>query len=120
DDSGIEVRALGGRPGVRSKRWSERPDLTGRALDDENNRLLIAALEGASDRSARYVCAAAFVEGAREVVRRGEVGGAMVAQACGTNGFGYDPHFVSDELGKTFGEALLAEKTTVSHRARAF
>jgi len=120
DDSGIEVRALGGRPGVRSKRWSERADLSGQALDDENNRLLIAALEGVPDRSARYVCVAAFVDGAREVVRRGEVGGAMISEPRGTNGFGYDPYFLSDELKKTFGEASLGEKATVSHRARAF
>lgn len=120
DDSGIEVRALGGRPGVRSKRWSERPDLSGQALDDENNRLLIEALASASDRSARYVCVAAFVDGAREVVRRGEVDGTIVTAARGANGFGYDPFFESAELGKTFGEASLAEKATVSHRARAF
>ena len=120
DDSGIAVTALGGRPGVRSKRWSERPDLAGQALDDENNRRLIAALAQASDRSARYVCAAAFVDGTREVVRRGEVSGRIVDVARGTNGFGYDPFFVSDELGKTFGEASQAEKATVSHRARAF
>ena len=120
DDSGIAVNALGGRPGVRSKRWSDRPDLAGQALDDENNRLLIAALRGAGDRSARYVCAAAYVDGAREVVRRGEVSGSIVSDPRGSNGFGYDPFFVSDELGKTFGEASLAEKATVSHRARAF
>jgi XTP/dITP diphosphohydrolase len=120
DDSGIEVHALGGRPGVRSKRWSERPDLSGQALDDENNRVLIASLADAGDRTARYVCVAAYVDNAREVVRRGEVRGAIVAQPRGANGFGYDPFFLSDELGKTFGEASLAEKATVSHRARAF
>src|SRR3954470_6071918 len=68
DDSGIEVRALGGRPGVRSKRWSERPDLAGQSLDDENNRLLASLLSSHADRRARYVCAAAFVNGAREIV----------------------------------------------------
>jgi XTP/dITP diphosphohydrolase len=120
DDSGIEVRALGGRPGVRSKRWSERPDLDGQALDDENNRLLLSLLAGQADRRARYVCAAAYVDGEREVVRRGEVTGVITDQPRGANGFGYDPFFRSDELGKTFGEASLAEKETVSHRARAF
>jgi len=120
DDSGIEVQALGGRPGVRSKRWSERPDLSGQALDDANNRLLIASLAGAVDRTARYVCVAAYVDGSREVVRRGEVRGTIGAEARGHNGFGYDPFFVSDELGKTFGEASLEEKAGVSHRARAF
>jgi XTP/dITP diphosphohydrolase len=120
DDSGIEVLALGNRPGVRSKRWSERPDLSGQALDDENNRRLLASLHGVADRRARYVCVATFVAGPREVVRRGEVTGAIVDDARGAGGFGYDPFFVSDELGKTFGEATLAEKATVSHRARAF
>jgi XTP/dITP diphosphohydrolase len=120
DDSGIEVHALDGRPGVRSKRWSERQDLSGQALDDENNRLLIAALASAGDRTARYVCVAAYVAESREVVRRGEVRGEIAAEPRGANGFGYDPFFVSDELGKTFGEASLSEKATVSHRARAF
>lgn len=120
DDSGIEVRALGGRPGVRSKRWSGRPDLAGQALDDENNRLLLAGLAGVADRRARYVCAAAFVHGGDETVRRGEVTGVMTYAPRGGNGFGYDPYFESDELAKTFGEASTAEKATVSHRARAF
>lgn len=120
DDSGIEVRALGGRPGVRSKRWSDRPDLSGQALDDENNRLLLASLGGSGDRAARYVCAAAFVDGARELVRRGAVAGEITREPRGENGFGYDPFFASDELGKTFGEASMAEKAMVSHRARAF
>jgi XTP/dITP diphosphohydrolase len=120
DDSGIEVSALGGQPGVRSKRWSGRPDLEGQALDDENNRLLLARLAGAADRRARYVCAAAFAEGGREIVRRGEVSGSIVLEPHGRNGFGYDPYFMSDELGKTFGEASAEEKATVSHRARAF
>jgi XTP/dITP diphosphohydrolase len=120
DDSGIEVRALGGRPGVRSKRWSERPDLSGQALDDENNRLLLSLLASARDRAARYVCAAAFVDGARELVRRGEVTGVITRVPRGVNGFGYDPWFESGELAKTFGEASTAEKAMVSHRARAF
>jgi XTP/dITP diphosphohydrolase len=120
DDSGIEVRALGGKPGVRSKRWSERPDLDGQALDDENNRLLLARLAAEADRRARYVCAAAYVGAGRELVRRGEVRGVVTREPRGANGFGYDPFFQSDELGKTFAEATLAEKAMVSHRARAF
>jgi len=120
DDSGLEVAALQGRPGVRSKRWSGRDDLTGLALDAENNRLLQEKLGGARDRSARYVCAAAFVDGTRELVVRGAVEGRIVSEPAGTNGFGYDPYFFSSELGRTFGEASIAEKATVSHRARAF
>jgi XTP/dITP diphosphohydrolase len=121
DDSGIAVRALGGRPGVRSKRWSGRTDLSGQALDDENNRLLLEALRGASDRHAYYVCAAAYVDGTREIVTRGEVQGAVVDVPRGGGGFGYDPYFAVDELdGRTFGEVSDEEKERVSHRARAF
>jgi XTP/dITP diphosphohydrolase len=122
DDSGLVVDALGGRPGVLSKRWSGRTDLTGQALDDENNRLLLETLAAASagDRSARYVCAAAYVDAEREYVCRGEVRGRIVDVARGVGGFGYDPYFLSDELGRTFGEASRVEKERVSHRGRAF
>jgi XTP/dITP diphosphohydrolase len=120
DDSGLAVRALGGRPGVLSKRWSGRADLTGQPLDDENNRLLLASLAGVADRAASYVCAAAFVDGVRTIVRRGEVAGRIVDRPSGTNGFGYDPYFLSDELSRTFGDASLTEKERVSHRGRAF
>jgi XTP/dITP diphosphohydrolase len=120
DDSGLAVDALNGRPGVLSKRWSGRVDLTGQALDDENNRLLLEALRGQSDRRAHYVCAAAYVDGARELVCRGEVHGRIVETPSGSGGFGYDPYFFADELGKTFGDASREEKATVSHRARAF
>ena len=119
DDSGIEVTALGGAPGVRSKRWSERADLTGQSLDDANNALLLSRLEAANDRSARYVCAAAF-SGEYELVVRGEVAGRITREARGMGGFGYDPYFESLELGRTFGEVTMAEKARVSHRARAF
>lgn len=120
DDSGIAVDALGGAPGVRSKRWSGRTDLTGQALDDENNRLLLVRLSGELNRRAQYVCAAAFVDGARSVVERGVVSGRIIDDARGANGFGYDPFFFSDELERTFGEATRAEKEVVSHRGRAF
>ena len=120
DDSGLVVAALNGAPGVLSKRWSGRTDLRGQALDDENNRLLIERLRGVDDRRAHYVCAAAFVDGAREVVRRGEVHGRIVETATGRGGFGYDPYFLADELGRTFGEARAEEKQRISHRARVF
>jgi XTP/dITP diphosphohydrolase len=119
DDSGIEVTALRGAPGVRSKRWSERPDLAGQALDDANNALLLSRLAGEQDRSARYVCAAAFC-GDAEFVLRGEAAGRITREARGSGGFGYDPYFESLELGRTFGEVSTEEKARVSHRARAF
>jgi XTP/dITP diphosphohydrolase len=119
DDSGIEVVALRGAPGVRSKRWSARPDLDGQALDDANNALLLERLGNAADRSARYVCAAAFC-GDGELVVRGEVEGLITREPRGSGGFGYDPYFESLELGRTFGEVGMEEKARVSHRARAF
>jgi XTP/dITP diphosphohydrolase len=122
DDSGIEVAALHGAPGVYSKRWSARPDLTGQALDDANNALLLSRLEKATDRRAQYVCAAAYVGGggAVERVERGEVRGRITHEPRGSGGFGYDPYFESEELGRTFGEVSMEEKARVSHRARAF
>lgn len=120
DDSGLEVSALGGAPGVRSKRWSGRGDLSGQALDDANNAELLHALGPFVDRRARYVCAAALASDEGAIVRRGIVEGRIVEEGQGSNGFGYDPFFLSSELGVTFGEASLEEKERVSHRARAF
>lgn len=120
DDSGLTVRALDGRPGVHSKRWSGRTDLSGQALDDENNRRLLELLSGHSDRTASYVCAAAYVDGLAEFASRGEVFGSIGTEARGENGFGYDPYFIADELECTFGEATREQKELVSHRGRAF
>jgi XTP/dITP diphosphohydrolase len=120
DDSGLEVMALGGRPGVRSKRWSGRADLTGLSLDAANNARLIDELHGLTNRDARYVCVAALVDQGVERTFRGMTQGVILQEARGTEGFGYDPYFFSSELGKTFGEASLVEKEAVSHRGRAF
>ena len=120
DDSGLCVDAFGGAPGVRSKRYSGRSDLSGQALDDANNAKLIGELAGFRDRAAGYVCAAAFADGALEIVERGETRGSIVVEPRGLSGFGYDPYFHSDELGMTFGEATTGSKQGVSHRGRAF
>lgn len=120
DDSGLAVRALGGQPGVRSRRWSGRADLTGRALDEANNAMLVDALQGARDRAARFVCAVAWRSGGTEVVVRGEVEGTIVDAASGAHGFGYDPHFFVDDLGMTLADATRDQKSAVSHRGRAF
>lgn len=120
DDSGLEVEALGGQPGVRSKRWSGRADLAGDALDEANNARLLEALRGIANRRARYVCVAALVDGAVEVMARGVSSGLILDCPRGRGGFGYDPYFLSDELGKTFAEASPEEKERVSHRGRAF
>ncbi len=124
DDSGLACDAIGGAPGVHSKRWSARPELSGRALDDANNTLLLRSLEaagatGAAARSARYVCAAAYVDASREYVVRGETAGRILTSADGNGGFGYDPLFWSHELRASFGAVSREEKERVSHRARA-
>jgi XTP/dITP diphosphohydrolase len=120
DDSGLAVDALGGRPGVHSKRWSGRADLHGAALEAANNQALLDSLAGVEGGRARYVCVAALVGGSVERTWRGETSGYIVSKPRGSEGFGYDPHFVSDELGVTFAEASLEDKSRVSHRGRAF
>jgi XTP/dITP diphosphohydrolase len=120
DDSGLEVRALGGAPGVRSKRWSGRDDLRGPGLDEANNETLQRALRGVGDRRARYVCVAAYCDASRELAARGESEGVILDVARGTNGFGYDPYFFSPEVGCTLAECTREQKERVSHRGRAF
>ena len=122
DDSGLAVDVLGGRPGVRSKRFSGRTDLTGRSLDAANNATLLGQLRrmNALPAAASFVCAAAFADGDRAIVRTGTTAGMIVPQPRGFGGFGYDPHFVSQELQQTFGEASEADKERVGHRGRAF
>ena len=120
DDSGLAIDALGGAPGVRSKRWAGRGDLHGAALDAANNAQLVAAMRGRPVRTARFVCAAAWCDGGSDLVARGEVAGDIVDTPAGAHGFGYDPHVMVKELGMTMAEATLEEKQRVSHRARAF
>jgi XTP/dITP diphosphohydrolase len=120
DDSGLEVQALGGAPGVRTKRWSGRTDLEGRALDAANNDFLLAKLAKSSDRRARYVCVAALVNDSGHRTFRGETEGEILESPRGAGGFGYDPLFLSSDLGITFAEAERAAKERTSHRGRAF
>ena len=121
DDSGLEIDALGGKPGVKSKRWSAREDLKGLALDAANNETLVRSIAGIAAPAARYVCVAALVSvGGLEVTARGESQGTIVTSPRGSGGFGYDPYFLSAELGKTFGESTTEEKERISHRGRAF
>ncbi len=116
DDSGIEVDALRGWPGPLSARWLG-PD----ASDGDRLRGLIAEVERRSpgERQVRYVCVVALVRpGAEPVTARGDCLGTLV-EPRGRRGFGYDPAFLSEGLGVTFGEAEDADKDRVSHRARA-
>ncbi|HTX33654.1 MAG TPA: RdgB/HAM1 family non-canonical purine NTP pyrophosphatase [Bryobacteraceae bacterium] len=115
DDSGLEVDALGGAPGVYSARFSG-PGAT----DASNNRLLLEKLRGVEDRAARFVCAIALVEGERLIgVYHGAVEGRILEAARGAGGFGYDPLFYYAPFGCTFGEATEDRKFTVSHRGQA-
>ncbi len=119
DDSGIEVDALGGAPGVRSARWSGEP-----CDDARNNAKLLIELFGVAPqgRTARYRCAAAYVDRARNL-RLSAVGaceGVVLEAPRGSGGFGYDPLFFVPALGKTMAQIDVAEKNRLSHRASAF
>lgn len=123
DDSGLEVFSLGGLPGVRSRRFASvdgPPD----AQDAANNAELLRRLAGLppAKRRARYRCIVVFVPrpGAAPLPFEGTCTGTVLEAPRGSEGFGYDPLFLSDDLGKSFGEATPDEKDAVSHRARAF
>jgi XTP/dITP diphosphohydrolase len=126
DDSGIEVDALGGAPGVRTRRYAG-PDAT----DDDNNAKLLRELTGvpAGKRGARYVCVLALAlpddaapGGLRIIERRGTSRGRIALEPRGSDGFGYDPLFEPARErpgGRTFGEYAAAAKDAISHRGRA-
>jgi len=115
DDSGLEVDALGGAPGVFSARYAGK-----QGADHANNLLLLENLKGVRDRTARFVCAIALVESRRLAgVWRGEVEGRILEAPRGLGGFGYDPLFYYEPFGCTFGEASEDRKLEVSHRGRA-
>jgi XTP/dITP diphosphohydrolase len=117
DDTGLEVDALDGAPGVRSARYAGE-----RAQYDDNVEKLLAELGGRTDRTARFatVALARWPDG-REIAVRGEVEGEIAISRRGSRGFGYDPVFVPTEGdGRTFAEMSPAEKHALSHRGRAF
>ena len=120
DDSGLCVEALGGAPGVYSARYAGEP-----CDDGKNNRLLLKNLherESLFPKNRRAYFAsvvAAVLPDGRKLSGEGRVYGEVLDEYRGTGGFGYDPLFYCEELGKTFAEASMTEKNTVSHRARA-
>jgi XTP/dITP diphosphohydrolase len=115
DDSGLEVDALGGEPGVLSARFAGLD-----AKDRDNNELLLRRLAGKTDRTARFVCVIALVNNGQLVKTfRGSVEGRVLTEPHGSGGFGYDPIFFHEPFGCTFGEAPIADKMKVSHRAQA-
>lgn len=124
DDSGLEVDALNGDPGVRSARFADEiPDDAPRAVrDPANNKKLIRLLSGVSDtqRTARFRCSLALADGDRILATAdGAIEGRIVDTPRGDKGFGYDPHFLVMELGKTTAEIESTHKNEISHRGRA-
>ncbi len=114
DDSGLEVDALGGAPGVHSKRFSAE------GTDAANNALLLARIGKATARTARFRCVLAVVTDGFEGTVSGACEGVIALAPRGTNGFGYDPLFVPEDLdGRTLAEAAPEEKNRISHRAKA-
>ena len=117
DDSGLEVEALGGRPGIYSARYGG-PNAT----DAERTAKLLEEMKNVSaeQRAARFVCAAAIVWDEGEQVFEDEARGVILTEPRGQGGFGYDPVFYYPPLGRTFAEITMEEKARVSHRGRAF
>jgi XTP/dITP diphosphohydrolase len=125
DDSGLEVDALGGAPGVHSARYAaDQPHLVGNNTDDQaNNARLIRELRKIppENRTARFVCViAAARDGKTLSTFRGQAEGVLLDSPRGTNGFGYDPLFYFPALQKTFAELTPEEKAQYSHRGAAF
>lgn len=115
DDSGLCTEALNGAPGIYSARYAGE-----NASDEERMEKLLWELSDKNDRRAKFVSAVAFITpDGTEITAHGEVLGKIADKPSGNGGFGYDPIFISDELGKTFGEASSEEKNSISHRARA-
>ena len=114
DDTGLEVEALDGAPGVHSARYaSDGHDFAA------NNRLLLRNLEGVANRRARFRTVISLLVGDEEHLFEGVVEGRIVERESGTEGFGYDPLFVPDGCDRTFAEMSPDEKNAVSHRGRA-
>lgn len=115
DDSGLEVDALGGEPGVDSAHYAGAG-----AHDADNNRLLIERLRGVADRSARFVCVIALAEQGKLIETfEGTIEGRILDAPRGVNGFGYDPLFFYPPYGRTLAEVSAEEKLAVSHRGKA-
>lgn len=121
DDSGLEVDALGGAPGVLSARWAEVQG-TGKG-DADNNATLLRQLDSVPDdaRGARFVCVLALADPAGRVIltARDTIEGTILRAPRGSNGFGYDPLFYAPELGRTTAELPPDDKHRISHRGKA-
>jgi len=115
DDTGLEVEALNGRPGVHSARFAgENKD------SDANIKKLLSLLENETNRNARFRTVIALISDGKEYLFEGIVTGTIIKERRGNQGFGYDPVFIPDGKSVTFAEMDLDEKNRISHRARAF
>lgn len=114
DDTGLEVEALGGEPGVRSARYA-----TDGHDFEANNRLLLKNLEGVTNRKARFRTVISLILNGEEHLFEGIVEGRIAESAAGCGGFGYDPLFIPDGYDCTFAEMSADEKNAISHRGRA-
>ncbi|HEX5001894.1 MAG TPA: RdgB/HAM1 family non-canonical purine NTP pyrophosphatase [Bacteroidia bacterium] len=115
DDSGLEVKALDGRPGIFSARYAG-PGAT----DLENMNKLLKEMDGKSDRTARFVCVISLIINNKEYFFDGTLDGSIAISPTGTNGFGYDPVFIPVGDNRTLATYLPEEKNRISHRAKAF
>lgn len=114
DDTGLEVDALGGEPGVRSARYA-----TDGHDDEANKRLLLERMAGVDDRGAQFRTAIALITGGREMLFEGIVRGSIAREELGTGGFGYDPLFIPEGSDLSFAQMSGERKNAVSHRGRA-
>jgi len=116
DDSGLEVEALGGKPGVRSARFAGE-----NVTDKENSEKLLLEMKGQTNRAAAFKCVASIaIPTGPALTYEGECHGTIMEEPRGENGFGYDPLFFHGDFNKTFAEISMAEKSRVSHRGKAF
>ena len=114
DDTGLEVDALGGEPGVRSARYA-----TDGHDDEANKRLLLERMQGVEARGAQFRTAIALIIGGKEYLFEGIVRGHITTEEKGEGGFGYDPLFVAEGYEESFAEISAEEKNAISHRGRA-
>ncbi|MEN8192083.1 MAG: RdgB/HAM1 family non-canonical purine NTP pyrophosphatase [Bacteroidota bacterium] len=116
DDSGLAVEQLNGEPGVYSARYAGENC----SYDDNNNKLINVLKEYSSPHKAKFICCAVFYDGTKSFNAVGELPGEIISEFRGTNGFGYDPIFLTDGFDRTLAELSTEEKNKISHRARAF
>ena len=114
DDTGLEIRVLGGKPGVHTARWAGEP-----ANDANNRKKVLRELEGVADRAARFRTVVTLIHDGKQEQMEGVVEGCIACEESGAGGFGYDPLFVPEGYDKTFADLPAEVKNSISHRARA-